>query len=405
MSVAILPMSVDLGWSDTTKGAVSSLFSVGYGLCIVPAGLMVSWQSPTRVLAVGVGVWSMATMLTPHAAVLPGMMALLLVRAAVGAGESVIMPSLQTLLLNWTSPQEKSRALAWIYSGFHVGTISAYVTSPIIMSEVGWTGLFEVYGAAGLLILIPWLMYARDGPAFVGPPANSVTNIKVNNVPQQQMQQSIAALQEAPWRDFLQSKGAWAMLLAHCAKNWGLYTSLAWTPTFFAEQYHLDAKESALFSVLPSVVGAIGGIVAGTLVDSLISEDDGVGSRTRLRKIFQCIAFLGPALALGTLALSIPEEPWLAQVFLVISIGLQSFNTAGFEAGTQEKAGQRWAGLLYSWTSLPAVVVGTSGVYVAGRILDATGQDWSMVFGLNAIVNVIGALAFVSLYDAKREFD
>ena len=25
---------------------------------------------------------------------------------------------------------------------------------------------------------------------------------------------------DAPWSDFVRSKGAWAMLLAHCSKNW-----------------------------------------------------------------------------------------------------------------------------------------------------------------------------------------
>lgn len=363
---------------------------------------MVSSISPRLILGSGVAVWSLATILTPDAT-MHGMATLLLVRAFVGAGESVIVPSLQKLLMNWTTPQEKSRALAMIYSGFHVGTISAYLLSPIIMAESGWRGLFETYGIFGLVMLVPWLLFTRDGPA----PLKQSTSLDMNNmgdVQQSSWQEATTTIREAPWRDFLNSKGTWAMVLAHCAKNWGLYTSLAWTPTFFAEQYHLDARESALLSVLPSILGAIGGVVAGTIADSMVKEDC-PENQTSLRKWFQSIAFVGPAVALGTLASNIPEEPWLAQVFLMISIGLQSFNTAGFEAGPQEKAGKKWAGLLYSWTSLPAVVVGTTGVYVTGRVLDATEQDWSYVFGMNAVVNVLGAAAFVSLYDAKREFD
>ena len=197
------------------------------------------------------------------------------------------------------------------------------------------------------------------------------------------------------------------MLLAHCAKNWSLYNSLAWTPTFFAEAYHFDATESAFFSVLPSALGVIGGLGAGVAADYLLAKgDDGfVETRTNIRKGFQALAFLGPAAAMGALAHGIPEEPWLAQLFLMVSVGLQAANVAGFEAGTQEKAGEKWAGLLYSMTSLPAVMVGTTGVYLTGRILDATGQDWSLVFGLNAAINVLGAFAFVNLYDSKREFD
>jgi hypothetical protein len=44
-------------------------------------------------------------------------------------------------------------------------------------------------------------------------------------------------------------------------------------------------------------------------------------------------------------------------------------------------------------------------VALTGDILDNTGQDWSTVFRLVALVDAVGALAFISLYDSKREFD
>ena len=87
------------------------------------------------------------------------------------------------------------------------------------------------------------------------------------------------------------------------------------------------------------------------------------------------------------------------------TVGLQAFNAAGYSSSVQEKAGGKWAGLLYSVTSLPGVVLGSIGVYVTGQILDNTNQDWSYVFALNSFVDVIGATAFVALYDSKREFD
>lgn len=92
-------------------------------------------------------------------------------------------------------------------------------------------------------------------------------------------------------------------------------------------------------------------------------------------------------------------------VLIVYFFKCRAFNAAGFEAGNQEKAGPKWSGLLYSVTSLPAVIVGTTGVYATGRILDATNQDWTLVFSLNAGMNVLGAIAFLALFDSKREFD
>ena len=50
-------------------------------------------------------------------------------------------------------------------------------------------------------------------------------------------------------------------------------------------------------------------------------------------------------------------------------------------------------------------MIGTSGVYLTGQILDRTNENWSIVFGINSVVFALGAAAFVALYDSKREFE
>jgi hypothetical protein len=81
-----------------------------------------------------------------------------------------------------------------------------------------------------------------------------------------------------------------------------------------------------------------------------------VETTTQIRKLFQTVGLVGPAIALATLAYQKPEQAWVAQLYLMVAVGLQSFNAGGFEAGTQDKAGPRWIGMLYSITSLPSVM-------------------------------------------------
>ena len=197
------------------------------------------------------------------------------------------------------------------------------------------------------------------------------------------------------------------MLLAHSANNFVLYTNLSWSPLFYFEQYGLQVRDSAWLLVTPPIVGAICGLGAGSLADALIQRLGGTTEETvtKVRKIFQGIALYGPALCLATLAWHVPDEPWVAQSLLTVSVGLQAFNAAGYGAANQEKAGEKWTGLLYSITSLPSVMVGTMGVYVTGQILDLTHQDWSYVFGLSCAAAAVGATAFVALYESRREFD
>jgi len=479
MSVAILPLSTEYHLAETVKGQISSVFSLGYGVAIIPCGLLIASQSPKKVMASGVALWSLATIGTPIAASLilvdqmpsedgvtfiaQNVAPLLLVRTIMGGAESVVLPAIQRIIAKWVPPSNKSFAIAGVYTGFQSGTVLAYLASPFIIDNLGlgWKGLFYLYGGIGAAWLVPWLIYARDAPdgdvvaKLLGEEEDEYCDVVleeerdvtflVNSMREddasllierrdlascmgeeeeekeddknknEALEEALSVLKAAPWSKLIKSPGVWAMTLAHAANNWGLYNSLSWTPTFYAEQYGLNVKESAFLSVLPSVAGAIGGIVAGSVADKIIvslnsnlkenDTMDSVSISTNVRKTFQAIALFGPGLCLLTLSSHIPDQPLTAQALLTGTVGLQAFNAAGYGAATQEKAGEKWSGLLYSITSLPGVMFGSLGVYVTGQILDATSQDWSIVWGLTGCINILGALAFVWLYDSKKEFD
>jgi Major Facilitator Superfamily len=120
MSVAIVPMTNEFGFTDTMKGSISSLFSVGYGLVIIPAGLAVASASPRIVLSIGIAIWSIATLATTQVTsaitissgtallTTTTLVPLLVTRAMVGAGESFVLPAIQRLLSAWTEPNEKA---------------------------------------------------------------------------------------------------------------------------------------------------------------------------------------------------------------------------------------------------------------------------------------------------------
>jgi len=411
---------------------------------------------------------------------------LLLIRSIMGGAESVVLPTIQKILSKWVPQSQKSLAVAIVISGFQFGTIAAYLFSPWIIDALnsasvqswldslstatstatttttttsidGWEGMFYIYGAVGLLWLLPWFGFAEDEPpsstnlptesisstssSIVNPsssivnPSSSIVNPSSSIVnPSSSKTDSIVSnaedkranvIMEAPWKELFQSPAIWGMTVAHAANNWGLYNSLSWTPTFYAEQYGLNVKDSALFSIIPSIAGAVAGLSAGfiadkvlekyasnTAVESIVGADNSITAtqlmeerRTRIRKIFQGIALLMPAACLLTLSSNIPQDPFAAQLLLTGTVGFQAFNAAGYGAAPQEKAGAKWSGLLYSVTTLPGVMVGSLGVYVTGVILDNSDQNWSQVFALNGLVDIVGAIAFIILYNSRKEFD
>lgn len=175
MSVALVPMSAEFGLTDSIKGQISSVFSVGYGLFILPCGLLVAAASPRLIMASGVGIWSLATIGTPiaaglilvsggtaatTAALVENVGPLLAVRVVMGGAESVVLPAVQRILANWVPPDKKSLAVASVLSGFQLGTVCAYLLSPLVIDRFdGWRGMFYLYGSVGILWLIPWLLF------------------------------------------------------------------------------------------------------------------------------------------------------------------------------------------------------------------------------------------------------
>lgn len=68
MSVAVIPMASELGWSATDRGLVSSAFFWGYSATQVPAGWLSTRIGGARILFAGVLLWSLGTLIAPPAA-------------------------------------------------------------------------------------------------------------------------------------------------------------------------------------------------------------------------------------------------------------------------------------------------------------------------------------------------
>ena len=117
ISVAIIPMAQDFGWSPTVSGLVQSSFFYGYALTQIPGGYVTSRIGGRKVLPAGVSLWSAATAAVPLlAGTIPGMniatMQLLLACPQTGCSHSGSKHKsfLDTFQQEWTGPQACSTA-------------------------------------------------------------------------------------------------------------------------------------------------------------------------------------------------------------------------------------------------------------------------------------------------------
>jgi MFS family permease len=138
-----------------------SAFFLGYLPMQIGGALLSRRYGAKRVLAYSAALWSAFTALTPAAAH-SGFRVLLVCRVCMGLSEGVAFPTVFHYLASWIPKAERGRAVSTFLVGVHVGTTLALVLSPKIIARYSWQAVFYVFGAAGGVWILFWVLLARD---------------------------------------------------------------------------------------------------------------------------------------------------------------------------------------------------------------------------------------------------
>ena len=149
ISVAIIPMQEQFGWSESQVGLIFSSFYIGYMITMTLGGYLADKFGGKRVLGCGVILWSLFTILTPVAAH-NGLFALFFMRILMGVGEGVTFPAWHSLYARWIPFKERTRAIAFTNSGVAIGTIIGYIGTQMIIVSMGWEWAFYLFGILGI---------------------------------------------------------------------------------------------------------------------------------------------------------------------------------------------------------------------------------------------------------------
>jgi MFS family permease len=114
VSALEIPLSEALDLNDEQFGFLWTLFTIGYMVCAVPIGLLADRYSRTRLFAVCIVVWSVATIASGLA---PSKEILYVARVFIGVGEAGCLVIGPAMLSDLFSPRVRGRALAIFYLG------------------------------------------------------------------------------------------------------------------------------------------------------------------------------------------------------------------------------------------------------------------------------------------------
>lgn len=408
MSVAIIPMAQDFGWSPSVAGLVQSAFFWGYILSQLPGGYLTSKHGGRKVMPGGVAMWSLATAAVPLlAGTVPG---LCISRAAVGLGEAVA-PSAATDMVSRVVPQnERSTAVSMVFGGLHVGSILGLLAAPYLITHFGWETVFLVFGAAGLFWVLWFEQLMADILANDPETAAALTQDRLSSSSSSDASHDASHGGHAagpiagsvPWRAFLRSKAVRALMYTHFCNNWFHYTMLAWLPTYFTDTLSVDLMHAAQTALLPPLAGIAASSVAGPAADALIAR--GVPVATT-RKLAQCVAFLVPSACLLAAAAQSPESSNMTVALITAALGISSFSLAGLYC-THQDLSPKYSSAMLGLTNTSGAIPGILGVAFTGWLYDTTGSWSAALFYPTIFFLLTGAATYTLLgSNAAEDFD
>ena len=71
------------------------------------------------------------------------------------------MPAMNNMLSKWIPVSERSRALALVYSGMYLGSVTGLAISPALIQNFGWASVFYSFGSLGSIWFALWLSKVR----------------------------------------------------------------------------------------------------------------------------------------------------------------------------------------------------------------------------------------------------
>ena len=393
ISVAIIPMQEQFGWSDSQVGFIFSSFYIGYMLTMALGGYLSDKFGGKLVLGYGVVMWSIFTILTPLAAH-NGFFALFIMRVLMGIGEGVTFPAWQSLYARWIPFKERTRAIAFTNSGISIGTIIGYIGTQMIIISLGWEWAFYIFGIVGLVWFIFWNRNVSSYPAEHKKISSKELQYISENAPSSEPAKKI------PLKDLLLNKPFLAIVAATFANNWSLFVFLSFLPKFIDNELGIDL-ESRIFVILiiiPSIISVLALNAGGFLADKMIRNGMKV---IKVRKIVNSIGFFGSAFCLFLIPLF---ESISIIIILICITNLFTGAAAGGFGVNHADIGPNSTGTLVGVASTFGMIAGILGNAISGLVLEIT-NSWTLIFYIAASLIVMGGLIYLLYASDQKQFD
>jgi len=283
ISQAAVPMSIELGLTNTQMGVIFAAFTLAYGLFEIPTGRWGDRYGSRGVLTRIVVWWSVFTILTACVWRLDGLrslwtggdsqtverllvygpfVTLVIIRFLFGAGEAGAYPNTARVVSRWFPPQERGRVQGAIITCALVGgAVAPAAVAYLIEAFKSWRLPFVVFGLTGMVWAAAFYWWYRDDPSEKpGMTAAELAALRYAG--------TAGPIHEPiPWRWVLVNRNVWLLGLTQTCGAFASYLYMFWFPSYLQRGRELSQWEAGSLASLVLAGGAAGALGGGYVAD------------------------------------------------------------------------------------------------------------------------------------------
>jgi len=267
LSLLVGPVRHDLQITDTQVSLLQGLsFAMLFSFIGLPVGHLVDRANRRNIIAFGLLVWSIMTMLCGLATNFSELFA---ARVGVGVGEACLGPAAVSLISDYFAPSRRGRALSIYVMSTNVGIGASLAIGglllhllhgsntlwlPVLGRIAGWKAVLILAGLPGLAVL-PLILTIRETPRRESIPGTSSPG------------------EAADFRQFFGFLSAdrrtyFCLYLALGLVSFMGYGAGSWSPTFFIRHFGLAPATAGLrVGAITAIAGLLGCLTSGWVSD------------------------------------------------------------------------------------------------------------------------------------------
>jgi MFS family permease len=245
LSAVVTPLQKDLGINDGQTGRLVTAFMIGYFITSPVFGWLGDRCSRKWLIATGIFVWSLGTILTGFAATFAILVGF---RVLVGVGEASYATISPSLISDSYAPAKRNNALTIFYTAIPVGAALGWIIGGFILKHWDWRHAFIWAGAPGLLLAVVLLPFAE--------PKRGEAEGKTVEAAKRPSVRDIVNLFRIP--EYM------LVVLGYTAYTFALGAFAIWGPTFLHRAHGVAVDKAAeFFGAVVVVAGLLGTMIGG----------------------------------------------------------------------------------------------------------------------------------------------